>query len=689
MALYCTDPYWASVVLAMSMDGASGSTSFVDLKGHTVTPAGNVQLSTAQSKFGGASAYFDGSTDYLSLASSADFALGTADFTCECWVRISSVSGTFNILDFRSTASGIPWVWNIVSGKLGMYTPSGTLAAGSTTLSVGVWYHVAITRQSNIFTLWVNGVADGSATNSSDLGSSSNPLTIGCTPGGSGGGSFYGYIDDLRITKGVARDTANFTLLDSLASLFRYDVIAQIDLPYAIAGALACNQIDLPYRAATTLKAQIDLPYASRYRPRAQVDLPFTHRPTAKAHVHLPFGYMVRALAQVDMRYLFGSSLVRSQVDMPFAVVDRVSARSQVDLVAWGDAAPLLIETEAESFVVDGVAIDPLSIEFKWSRSQYAITATVAVATEAEYAHCAIGADAVLTLYGDEYRLRIEDRRRDRRHGQWIYTISCISPAAWLDAPFAETRTGDQLGLASVCAKQLAGELSLDWATVDWTLVPGDLSATDQTPLALIRQLASVPGGLMLSLPDGSMVIEPAYPVPVNRYHEAMPSAVIRETLDVISSTDDDDYRPGYNRYLVGDQVAAATGSLRIEPESESDMVYLLRVYQTPWADDFDFTHTGGDWVQLADLGIEESEQIEVVEFIAGETQTAKPVYGVSVTNWLQVDLGEVTASEDGRLISSVSGESLLSITYTTRCRLFRARNSQVEQVQFVAEVAS
>ena len=79
-----TDPYWASVVLAMHFDGTNGSTTFTDIKGHTVSSAGSPVISTARSKFGGASGLFSGSPDALSLAESAFLFSGAATF--DCWV---------------------------------------------------------------------------------------------------------------------------------------------------------------------------------------------------------------------------------------------------------------------------------------------------------------------------------------------------------------------------------------------------------------------------------------------------------------------------------------------------------------------------------------------------------------------------------------------------------------------------
>jgi hypothetical protein len=76
------------------MDGANASTSFIDNSPtpKTVVANGNIQISTAQSKFGGASAYFDGSGDFLQIANNQDFNMGSGDFTIEFWRDIQEES---------------------------------------------------------------------------------------------------------------------------------------------------------------------------------------------------------------------------------------------------------------------------------------------------------------------------------------------------------------------------------------------------------------------------------------------------------------------------------------------------------------------------------------------------------------------------------------------------------------------
>jgi hypothetical protein len=695
MTQYSTDPYWSSVALAMPMDGANNSTTFSDLKDNPFTASGNAKISTIQSRFGGSSAYFDGSGDYLT-ASSANFLLGNGQFTLEAWVRPDNLSALQKIFGIWADTSGAGFSWKIQVATTGavqfVYSTTGgnyfSLETAAGKVSATTWAHIAVTRDvSNIIRIFVNGVIEytSAAISATFFAVASNKLFEVGRDGAGTTNYVTGYIDDIQITKGIARYTANFTPV-AIMSWWRELVLTQTDLAYLYL-AISRFATDLTYLATPTLKGLADLPYASRLLPRAQVDLAYRHRPLSGSVVDLPYGSLTVARAETDCPYLMSAGIVVNHQDLAYRITDQVVVGAQIDLPYWGEASPALVNIAA-ACTVAGVTVEPLAMDLTWSRDQYSLSASLTLATGSDYALAQVGAAVVLTLQGTDYHLQVESRQRQRTHGEWSYTIACLSPAAWLDAPYSATINGAQTGLASVVSATLAGSVSLSWQTVDWTLAAGDLFATDQAPLALIRQLAAAPGGIIVSLPDGSLVVEPAYPVPVNRWSQSAPATVIRESMDVISASESDDYRPGYNVYLITDQVTTAD-TLRIDTEAESELVSLLRVYQTPWADDFDFRHTGGNWVQLEDLGIEERQVEEVIEFIAGEGRTQFPVYSLETANWQQINLGAVSFIEAGTLTAAVEGESLLALTYITRCRKYRARDSRSEQVQFVAEVTA
>lgn len=204
------DPYFSNVSLLLHGDGTDGSTTIVDSSPSpkTVTAVGNAQISTAQSKFGGSSIAFDGAGDYLNIASSAAFGFSTSDFTLEYFLR-SSLSGTQIHIDTRiaNPYETAPELYSI-NATLFFYTNGGQVITGTNALSANTWHHIAISKSATSTRLFVDGQQVGSTySDALDYGSA-RPLYIGATY--EGNAPLNGYIDDLRITKGVARYTSNF-----------------------------------------------------------------------------------------------------------------------------------------------------------------------------------------------------------------------------------------------------------------------------------------------------------------------------------------------------------------------------------------------------------------------------------------------------------------------------------------------
>jgi len=222
-----SDPNFSSVVLLLHMDGTNGSTTFIDNSSNafTVTALADAKISTTQSRFGGASAAFDGTGDALSLADSEAWNLGGGSFTIECWLYTTSTAASFGIASQRGTAtSNHAWsfLWSFASAAMQFrYTATGTAEIARNwpwTPSVNTWYHVAVSRNSptNEWRFFVDGVQVGTPQiNSNTIFNAAKPLLIGAvnnsTTTTSPSSVLNGYIDDFRLTKGVARYTANFT----------------------------------------------------------------------------------------------------------------------------------------------------------------------------------------------------------------------------------------------------------------------------------------------------------------------------------------------------------------------------------------------------------------------------------------------------------------------------------------------
>lgn len=213
------DPYWANVSALLHFNNINGSTTITDqVAGNVWTANNGAAISTTQSKFGGSSVLFDGVNDYLSIPDSSKFKFGTGDFTIEAWVYLTTTPGVNSSTIFaRNSLSGErDYSLGINSqNKVFFYMHSIANVAVITTefvFNIPGWHHVALVRQGTTFKIYFDGVEKGVGTSSgsTENGSFTGPYTIGSDQTGNDL-PLGGYIDELRITKGVARYTANFT----------------------------------------------------------------------------------------------------------------------------------------------------------------------------------------------------------------------------------------------------------------------------------------------------------------------------------------------------------------------------------------------------------------------------------------------------------------------------------------------
>jgi len=198
--------------LMLHCDGANGGTTFTDSSNspHTVTAVGNTHTDTAIKKFGTASGQFDGTGDTLTIPSNADFGFGTGDWTIDWWFYLDDTGTDPHIFDNRN--SGIQTLHFDTSDSYKLVysvwqTPSGPKIVSSSAPTPDTWIHFALVKSSGTTTMYFDGTSVGSFSDTRDY--PAGALTIGDYMGG--GYGFTGYMDEIRISKGIARWTANFT----------------------------------------------------------------------------------------------------------------------------------------------------------------------------------------------------------------------------------------------------------------------------------------------------------------------------------------------------------------------------------------------------------------------------------------------------------------------------------------------
>ncbi|MEM5773832.1 MAG: LamG domain-containing protein [Anaerolineaceae bacterium] len=203
--------------LLLHCNGTDGSTTITDEAGKTVTPNGNAQIDTAQSKFGGASLLLDGAGDYLSIPDSDDWQLdggsNSNEWTIDFWVRFGSVSSNQYILSQAVDASnrwGLVYVSSTTQLRFFINSSGSSIVEinNSWSPSINTWYHVAVVKQGTTgYKFFVNGAQIGTTQTDTDvIPNFAAALQVGAYS------TVYmtGWIDELRVSKGIARWTTNF-----------------------------------------------------------------------------------------------------------------------------------------------------------------------------------------------------------------------------------------------------------------------------------------------------------------------------------------------------------------------------------------------------------------------------------------------------------------------------------------------
>lgn len=205
---YDNDPYINNVSLLLRGDG----TSIADTSNYknTITNSSNVQLSNNQYITGTQSLYFDGSANqYLNVPYSEQFNFGSGDLTIEAWFKFDSFPSIGT--ELCSRLFGIsPFVGR--DGSLGFYYGGSSFAGLSpaNTIKLGKWTHIAFTKNSGLVRVYVDGYSSGQAYLPGVISVGSGDMFVG---GYTSRNSFKGYIEDLRVTKGICRYKEDFVPL--------------------------------------------------------------------------------------------------------------------------------------------------------------------------------------------------------------------------------------------------------------------------------------------------------------------------------------------------------------------------------------------------------------------------------------------------------------------------------------------
>jgi hypothetical protein len=208
----CKDPYWSNTALLMHMDGPTTSAEIGTVTTAWITLTGSIY------KIGSGSFYNDVDAGLVDQVATNNTNFGTDDFTIEMWARRTRRQADYsaNLINLSASISiqCDDLAASDTNNELQFITPTW-MVKYSTYMAMNTWYHLAIVRKLGVVTAYVNGISMGHFNDTTNywqlpvrLFSRYAKYTAGASPNFR---SFFGYLDEVRITKWVARYTTNFT----------------------------------------------------------------------------------------------------------------------------------------------------------------------------------------------------------------------------------------------------------------------------------------------------------------------------------------------------------------------------------------------------------------------------------------------------------------------------------------------
>lgn len=207
-----TAPLTAITNTSLLLNGTDAAIIDKSQRIKSITLNGDVKSSTTQTKYLTSSMYFDGTGDYLQMDSQSVQDFRDTDFTAEGWIYLLDNNALYTVVDARPSTLTSASGWSVAvstSGQLYIYSGGFLITGASNAVTPNNWHHWAYTRENGTHKLFLNGTQTGSSSTAS-RDYTAQLFRIGAS--GTGGEVFKGYQSDVRITKGLARYTSNFTV---------------------------------------------------------------------------------------------------------------------------------------------------------------------------------------------------------------------------------------------------------------------------------------------------------------------------------------------------------------------------------------------------------------------------------------------------------------------------------------------
>jgi hypothetical protein len=288
--------------------------------------------------------------------------------------------------------------------------------------------------------------------------------------------------------------------------------------------------------------------------------------------------------------------------------------------------------------------------------------------------------DAIeLHIYDDVFALFIIGKTASHSSNNESYSISCTSQIAQYTTPYSApiNKTGNTLNAKTVVEELLNQPVT--WNLPNW-YIPS-LAFVNAYPLEIAKNIVNAVGGVIESLPDGSLNCRLRHAVNTNNYQVTDHQY---DYSEIFSVSEHISYADWFNYVTVSNDIDAITqtnDTLEVEMNNNNSSA-IVRAYPEPMRD-VQLVHSGDNNTSIIKRGLTYRTVEELIEFKDGKSNTQYNIQNIINTSWQYANLGSL-AFIGNQLTASINGYSLLNIQYSVASVDFLVSDTAIEKIQFV-----
>ncbi|MBF0448825.1 MAG: hypothetical protein HQL67_11545 [Magnetococcales bacterium] len=318
-----------------------------------------------------------------------------------------------------------------------------------------------------------------------------------------------------------------------------------------------------------------------------------------------------------------------------------------------------------------------LSANLAIAEGDYAWTGSLELGDLASYQTVQVGDSITIELGGETFSMMVDNKTLNRNGvSRPQMVLSVISPTARFAFPLAKPmeKAWVTATTSKTAAEEAVGE-SIHWDLVDWAIPAERLSVFDASPIEVVRTIAETAGGLVETLPNGSLRVRHRFPVAVPQWDRTVVDHVLTDADDNLSSQESYVTRERINRVAVRGYLPA-NGNLSIQIDSRSDGLNRGRtvfyggttahflVHADPTISNIGISSSSGSIFHNADQSYQITQ--DIVFDNSNRTRLSQPVSTIDSVIWVGTDLGSLSLEADGDTVTAVSsGVAIARITCT------------------------